>query len=144
MTTNMTRHSLSEIDLLAIQRLLSDFAWQADHGDAHQLALLFLHDGVLRLNGTVMEGQAQIEADCGKRFATPGRKTRHVWSNLRVQADGPGEVSATNVQMTFEQGGAEQSVQARVSDVVDLLSKGDDGRWRFRERTIGRVFALGS
>lgn len=136
--------ALCAADLLAIHRLLSDFAWHADHGDAHELAALFLPEGVLCLNDALMQGQAQIEADCGRRFVTADRKTRHLWSNVRAEPTGPSTARATLVQMTFEQGGTGQPVQGRVSDVVDLLQRGDDGCWRFVHRTITRVLLLGA
>ena len=132
---------MNDSDVLAIQRLLSDFAWHADRGEADHLAQLFLLDGSLHVGGKKLLGRQQIADDCRERAAVAGRKTRHTWSNLRVEATGPGTASATAIQFTYEQR-ADRPVELRINDLADLLIKDGDGRWRFARRTVSRQMQL--
>ena len=129
-------------DVLAIQRLLSDFAWHADLGEADLLSSLFTEDGVLHVGGRDLRGRGEIAADCHRRFAPPGRKTRHVWSNLRVDGEQEGRARATAVQLTYEQVGEGEKTEVRVNDMADVLQKCDDGKWRFARRTVTRQMSL--
>jgi len=129
-------------DLHAIHRLLSDFAWAADRGLANELSELFFPDGTLRVNDQAFRGRAEIAADCRRRAEIPNRKTRHVWSNLRVDLRDDGACEATLVQLTYESAGAERPVKLRVNDVCDRLERDADGRWRFRSRVIERQMAF--
>ncbi|MCJ0764924.1 nuclear transport factor 2 family protein [Variovorax terrae] len=133
---------MSGIDVFAIQRLISDFAWAADRCLAAELSELFLPDGTLTVNELKLHGRAEIEQDCRHRFASPQRKTRHALSNLRIDALGDGAYAGTAVQLTFESSGSDQPVRLRVSDVLDRFEQDPQGRWRFRSRTIERQMAL--
>ena len=127
---------MGDLDLLQIERLFSDFAWFADRGDAAALAELFASDGVLVLGGKESKGRQQIAADCQNRFITPQRKTRHVFSNLRVERTTPLAATTTAVQLTFEHLGESKPTRMRVNDVFDDLVKGADKTWRFSRREI--------
>ena len=129
-------------DLAAIQRLQAEFAWAADRGLTTQLSDLFLPDGTLTVNGLTLKGRSEIAHDCRHRFETPGRKTRHALSNLRLDALSDGACTGTAVQLTFESTGNEPTIRLRVSDVLDRFEKDPLGRWRFRSRTIERQMAV--
>jgi len=129
-------------DLAAIHRLLSDFAWAADRGLADELSALFFADGTLRVNDQEFRGRSAIADDCRRRAEIAHRRTRHVWSNLRVDTREDGACDATLVQLTYESLGADQPLKLRVNDVRDRLERGADGRWRFRSRVIERQMAL--
>ena len=77
-----------------------------------------------------------------RRAQIAGRKTRHVWSNLRIVESHHDRLSTTAVQLTFEQPGDDKPTQLRVSDLLDTLEKDHDGRWRFARRVISRQMAL--
>lgn len=128
---------MNDTDVLAIQRLLSDFAWHADGGDAPRLAQLFTTDGELHVAGQVLQGRAEIAADCAARVAAPGRKTRHTWSNLRVEPLTADRVEATAIQVTYEQREGAQT-EVRINDLADVLHREADGQWRFRQRVVSR------
>ena len=132
---------MNEPDLARIERLLSDFAWHADRGDGASLAELFLPDAVLIVGGQRLEGRAEIAEDCRRRALTPGRKTRHVWSNLRLDTESDGTVSGTAVQLTFEQA-ASVGTQMRINDLTDRYQRDGAGTWRFLSRIIERQMAL--
>lgn len=133
---------MKDSDLLAIQRLLSDFAWHADVGDADLLSSLFTEDGALHVGGKELCGRRAIADDSRQRFLTAGRKTRHVWSNLRVESEEDGCVRTTAVQLTFEQVGEGGQTEVRVNDMADVLQRSVDGKWRFARRTVTRQMSL--
>lgn len=129
-------------DLRSIEALLTDFAWNADRGDGQALGALFAPEATLTVGGQTHRGRAQIAADCERRASDPGRKVRHVWSNLKVLEQHEGEMRTAAVQLTFEQTAGLAKTQVRVNDLHDRFVKGPDGAWRFAERTIARAMAL--
>ncbi|MDS0858655.1 nuclear transport factor 2 family protein [Burkholderia pseudomultivorans] len=129
-------------DLACIERLLSDFAWYADRGNGTELAQLFVADGVLHVGGREFTGRVAIAEDCETRARDPLRKTRHVWSNLRVERSDTASASLTAVQLTFEQRGDDAPAELRISDLHDDVCKDADGAWRFRRRVIQRQMTL--
>lgn len=133
---------MPDANLAAIQRLLSDFAWAADRGLGTEMAELFLPNGTLTVNGQELRGRQEIADDCRQRFETPNRKTRHVWSNLRVEPVADGLCSGTVVQLTFESTGFAQPAKLRVNDVLDLFERDPQGIWQFRSRLIERQMAM--
>lgn len=133
---------MSSDEVKRIERLLSDFAWFADQGDAVGLSGLFVPEGVLCVGGQEMAGQPIIAADCQKRFATPDRKTRHVWTNLRVESMTGNMAKTTAVQLTYETLGADKPTRLRVNDVFDELRKDAQGEWQFVRRHIKCEMAL--
>jgi hypothetical protein len=130
--------------LARIRDLLTDFAWFADQGDGEGLSRLFLPEGVLHVGGQEHVGREQIGRDCVRRAAVPGRKTRHLWSNLRVERADADWVATTALQLTFEQVGPEApgSTQLRVNDVFDIFTRDLSGDWRFAKRRIERAMGL--
>ena len=132
---------MSELDLTPFGRLLSDFAWHADRGDGASLAQLFLPQAVLIVAGLKLEGHTEIAQDCQRRALDPLRKTRHVWSNLRVNPEADGTVSATAIQLTFEQTDS-VATKMRINDVFDHYQQDAAGVWRFKSRIIERQMAL--
>ncbi|MDB5872496.1 MAG: ring hydroxylating beta subunit [Ramlibacter sp.] len=125
-----------------IERLLSDFAWHADRGAGAELAALFLPDGMLRVGGLDMKGRTEIADDCYRRAADAQRKTRHVWSNLRIEGQGENSVRATAIQLTFEMRGADEPAKLRVNDLFDEFRRDEQGHWRFASRKVERQAAL--
>ncbi|MDB5954540.1 nuclear transport factor 2 family protein [Ramlibacter sp.] len=127
-----------------IRQILGDFAWFADRGDGERLAQLFVADGVLHVGGQELVGREQIAQDCLRRAAIPGRKTRHVWSNLRIERVEAGSISSTVVQLTFEQVDQQESgsQQLRISDVFDTFVQDSAGQWRIASRLIQRAMGL--
>ncbi len=129
-------------DRAAIERLLSEFAWTADRGLGSQMAELFLADGSLTVGGQTLLGKHAIASDCQRRFETPGRKTRHVWTNLRLHPKDGGGYLGTALQFTFEGRGEGQPVKLRLNDVSDTFARDAQGVWRFASRSIVRQLAM--
>jgi len=136
-----TEPQVDVADIRAIEQLLSNFAWFADRGDGARLSALFLPEGTLTVGGIELHGREEISVDCCRRVVN-GRKTRHVWSNLRVDRSETNEISTTAVQMTFEQRDPEKPTQLRVNDLFDCFRRDADGSWRFARRVIKREMAL--
>lgn len=133
---------MTESDLIGIERLLSDFGWYADRADGDSLAQLFLPEAVLIVSGLTLVGHKAIADDCRRRQALdPQRKTRHLWSNLRVQSESDGAAEGVAIQVTYEQSG-DATTKMRISDLIDQYQRDATGVWRFRNRTIARQMAL--
>lgn len=133
---------MNQEDVRTIERLLSDFAWYADRGDGESMSRLFVPDGVLYVGGIKLSGRDAIALDCKQRHAEPGRKTRHVWSNLRVESVDADSTWSTAVQITFEHRASDGSCQIRVNDLFDRLRRVEGGEWLIEERVIQREIAL--
>jgi hypothetical protein len=129
-------------DVLAIERLLTDFAWFADRGDGAELGDLFLAEAILTVGGRDLRGPRQIAEDCHRRFTDPHRKTRHLWTNLRVERGDRESITTSALQLTFEQSTPGLPAQLRVNDLHDEFHKDAGGRWRFARRRIERAIAL--
>ena len=133
---------MKQEDIHAIEQLLSEFAWRADRGDGESMANLFVPDGTLHVAGRQLAGRDEIARDCEQRHAEPGRKTRHVWSNLRIQTESADSAHTTAVQITFEQRGTTGTVQTRVNDLFDTLRRVGSGLWLIEHREIRREIAF--
>jgi ketosteroid isomerase-like protein len=131
-----------ECDRLMIERLLSDFAWFADRGDGASMSQLFIPDAVLLVSGKELRGRAQIADDCVQRSLIPNRKTRHVWSNLRIERMDRDTAASFAIQLTFEQTGAGLPTQMRVNDLLDEFQRDPSGSWKIARRVIDRQMAL--
>jgi len=129
-------------DVLAIELLLTDFASYADSGDGAALGALFLEEAILTVGGRDLHGPPQIADDCRRRFTDPHRKTRHLWTNLRVEHGDDACIATTALQLTFEQSTPGLPVQLRVNDLHDEFRKDAGGRWRFARRRIERAMGL--
>ena len=136
--------ALTFAERTAVERLLSDFAWHADRGEGELLAQLFLPDGMLVVGGQELAGRERIADDCHRRNSGSARKTRHVWSNLRIiRRPGAHDLETTAIQLTIEQtDSAAQEAQVRVNDLFDTLRQDGHGTWRFARRIISREMAL--
>jgi hypothetical protein len=127
----------------AIEQLLGDFAWHADRGEGVALAGLFMPDGILVVGGQELHGREQIAADCHRRGIGSTRKTRHVWSNLRIGRRAADTLETTAIQLTIEQTDPSlPDAQVRVNDLFDTLCQDPQGAWRFARRVISRAMAL--
>ncbi|MGH6681204.1 MAG: nuclear transport factor 2 family protein, partial [Bradyrhizobium sp.] len=89
---------ISATALLEIEQLLTAFAYFADRGDGEALGELFLEEATLNVAGLNMMGPQEIAADCRRRFADPHRKTRHVWSNMRIESADESVIATSAIQ----------------------------------------------
>jgi hypothetical protein len=139
--------ALSELERIAIRIALEDlntaFCYHLDHDDVPALLELFVDD-VYYTHGTrVSRGKPELEQVFRSRSATRQRTSRHLYSGLKLDIESATCARGTSVCMTFGQYGEpplSPAIPTLVADFVDAYVRDDDGKWRFRERHIHRIF----
>jgi hypothetical protein len=128
---------------LALEDLNSAFTYHLDHDDVEALLDLFVDD-VYYTHGTrESHGKAELERVFRSRSATAPRTSRHMVSGLRVEIESAERARGASVCMTFGQYGLpplEPAIPILVADFTDVYVRCADGKWRFRERHIARIF----
>jgi hypothetical protein len=138
---------LSDLERLTIRAALEDlntaFCHHLDHDDVDALLELFVDD-VYYTHGTrVSRGKSELAQVFRGRSATQKRTSRHLYSGLKLDIESATHARGTSVCMTFGQYGEpplSPAVPTLVADFVDDYVRGDDGKWRFKERHIHRIF----
>lgn len=127
---------------LALEELNSAFTRHLDHGEVDALIELFAEDALYTHGERRSRGRAEIAELFRRRAAGGARTARHLQSGLRIEIESPTRARGTSVCLTFAANG-EPPLPATphlVADFDDLYERGADGRWRFRERHITRIF----
>jgi hypothetical protein len=138
---------LSDLERLTIRAALEDlntaFCHHLDHDDVDALLELFVDD-VYYTHGTrVSRGKSELAQVFRGRSATQKRTSRHLYSGLKLDIESATHARGTSVCMTFGQYGEpplSPAVPTLVADFIDDYVRGDDGKWRFKERHIHRIF----
>jgi hypothetical protein len=128
---------------VAIEDLNSAFCYHLDHNEVEPLLELFTDDVYYTHGPRKTNGKAELEQVFRGRTAKGPRTSRHMYSGLKVEIESATRARGTSVCMTFGQGGVPPlapAVPILVADFEDVYLRGDDGRWRFRERHIHRIF----
>jgi hypothetical protein len=140
---------LSEVDRLRIRLALEDlnsaFTHHLDHGNVDALVALFTDDALYTHGERRSEGRAEIAALFRRRTAGGPRTVRHLQTGLMIEIESAARATGTSVCLTFAADG-EPPLPATpylVADFDDAYERGADGRWRFRERRISRIFVAG-
>jgi ketosteroid isomerase-like protein len=129
---------------LEIDALNSEFAYLIDHDQSEQVPELFTEDGVYgRSTGQRSVGREAIRAGYKSRKDHGARTARHIFSNLRLTPLADGLVGGSCILTLYARDGlpphpAEPLV---IADYDDIYQRGEDGRWRFKERIITWIFA---
>jgi transposase InsO family protein len=126
----------------ALEELNSAFAHHLDHGAIDALVDLFTLDALYTHGERVSRGRGEIERLFRSRAAKGPRTSRHLLSGLRLSIESATVASGTSVCLSFAADGL-PPLPARpflVADFEDRYRRDDDGRWRFAERHIHRVF----
>jgi len=127
---------------LELEDLNAAFAWHLDHNEIDALADLFTENALYTHGERRSQGRNEIEALFRKRIAGGPRTSRHLYSGLQVSIESASAATGKSVCLSFAADG-EPPLPARpflVADFVDRYERGRDGRWRFAERHIHRVF----
>jgi hypothetical protein len=138
---------LSDLERLAIRAALEDlntaFCHHLDHDDVDALLELFVDD-VYYTHGTrVSRSKSELAQVFRARSAAQKRTSRHLYSGLKLEIESATRARGTSVCMTFGQYGEpplSPAVPTLVADFVDDYVRGDDGKWRFKERHVHRIF----
>ena len=138
---------LTDLERLQIRVELEDlntaFCYHLDHNEIDELIALFTDDVYYTHASRVSRGKAELERVFRSRGATQTRTARHLYSGLKLDIESATHASGTSVCMTFGEYGEpplSPAIPTLVADFVDEYVRGDDGRWRFKERHIHRIF----
>jgi ketosteroid isomerase-like protein len=134
------------LELVAIRSALEDlnaaFTHHLDHGEIEALVDLFTEDALYTHGERRSEGRAEIETLFQNRAAAGPRTSRHIYSGLTFAIEDARRATGSSVCLTFAQDGTPPlpATPYLVADFDDVYARCDDGRWRFRERHITRIF----
>ena len=143
----MAAQQLDELERLKIRVALEDlntaFCYHLDHNEVDALLELFVDDVYYTHGSRVSRSKAELEQVFRSRSATQPRTSRHLYSGLKLTIDSATAARGTSVSLTFGQYGEpplSPAIPTLVADFVDAYVRGDDGKWRFKERHIHRIF----
>jgi len=138
---------VSDLERLTIRVALEDlntaFCHHLDHNEVDALLELFVDDIYYTHGSRVSRGKAELAEVFRNRSATETRTARHLYSGLKLDIESATRARGTSVCMTFAGYGEpplQPAIPTLVADFVDQYVRGDDGRWRFEERHIHRIF----
>ena len=138
---------LSDLERLTIRVALEDlntaFCYHLDHNEVDALLELFVDDVYYTHGSRVSRGKAELAEVFRNRSGTQTRTARHMYSGLKLDIESPTRARGTSVCMTFAAYGEpplSPAIPTLVADFVDEYVRGDDSRWRFKERHIHRIF----
>ena len=138
---------LDELEKLKIRVALEDlntaFCYHLDHNEVEPLIDLFADDVYYTHGSRVSRGRAELAKVFRGRSTAQVRTSRHMYSGLKIEIESATRARGTSVCMTFGAYGEpplSPAVPTLVADFVDAYERGGDGRWRFKERHIHRVF----
>ena len=139
--------ALSDLERLtirvALEELNTAFCYHLDHNEVDALLELFVDDVYYTHGSRVSRGRAELAEVFRGRSATETRTARHLYSGLKVEIESATRARGTSVCMTFAAYGEPPltpAIPTLVADFVDEYVRGDDGRWRIKERHIHRIF----
>ena len=124
-----------------------DYWYEVDLKGGAGVAEMYVEDGIFNGGGKPLVGRAAIEQFYAWRQDRGARTSRHVITNFR--ADFADETHATTycVMLLHAADGAPILPTAPpiiITDLIDRCMKGDDGRWRYIERTFVPLFMGGA
>jgi 3-phenylpropionate/cinnamic acid dioxygenase small subunit len=126
-------------DRLAIEALVTEYAWLLDHQRWYDVANLCTDDAVLVIRGREIVGKPGLEAWASRRAERANRRTQHQMSLLRLEPVGPDEVSGTAalVLHVAKTGGGGTYVDL-VGEYEDEYVRAPEG-WKFRRRRLVQI-----
>lgn len=140
-------HDLDRLTLLevraALEDLNTDFICFLDHGDVDRLLELFTEDVYYTHGERVSRGKRELEQVFRRRTAAAPRTSRHLYSGLKLTIESADRARGTCVCATFAADAPPpipSAVPTLVADFEDVYVRGEDGRWRIKERHIRRIF----
>jgi hypothetical protein len=139
--------ALTALERLEIRAALEDlntaFTYHLDHNDVDALLELFVDDVYYTHGSRKSNGKPELAEVFRSRTASGPRTSRHVYSGLKLDIESATRARGTSVCMTFGQNGVPPlapAIPILVADFEDVYVRCQDGRWRFKERHIHRIF----
>lgn len=123
-------------DRLAIEGLVTEYAWLLDHRRWDDVAGLCTDDAVLFIRGREIVGKAGLAEWAAYRAQKKSRRTQHQMTLLRLEQTEPDVVRGTAalVLHVAKTGGSGTYVDL-VGEYQDEYQRTPDG-WRFRRRRL--------
>ena len=123
-------------DRLAIEGLVTEYAWLLDHRRWHDVAGLCTEDAVLFIRGREIVGKAGLAEWAEYRSQKKSRRTQHQMTLLRLEQLEPDLVTGTAalVLHVAKTGGSGTYVDL-VGEYQDQYARTARG-WRFRRRRL--------
>lgn len=123
-------------DRLAIEQLVTEYAWLLDHRCWDDVAGLFVEDAVLFIRGREIVGKEGLAEWAEYRAQKKSRRTQHQMTLLRLEQAEPDVVTGTAalVLHVAKTGGSGTYVDL-VGEYEDEYKRTADG-WRFRRRRL--------
>jgi ketosteroid isomerase-like protein len=129
---------LSTEDRVAIEALVTEYAWLLDHRRWHEVADLCTDDAILWIRGREIVGKAGLAEWADGRAAKKSRRTQHQMTLSRVAANGPDGATGTAALVLHlaKSGGG---------SYIDLVGEYEDeyvrtpAGWRFRRRRLVNI-----
>jgi 3-phenylpropionate/cinnamic acid dioxygenase small subunit len=120
---------------MAINELVTEYAWLLDHRKWHDVIDLCTDDAVLNIRGREIIGKPGLAAWAEHRAENKTRRTQHQMTNLRLEAETPDRVTGTaSLVLVVAKGGSGTYVDL-VGEYHDEYVRTADG-WRFRRRRL--------
>jgi ketosteroid isomerase-like protein len=126
-------------DRLAIEALVTEYAWLLDHQRWEGVADLCTDDAVLFIRSREIAGREGLAEWASRRAERANRRTQHQMTLLRVYPAGPGEVHGTValVLHVAKTGGGGTYVDL-VGEYEDEYVRTDAG-WKFKRRRLVEI-----
>ena len=128
----------------ACERLIVAYTHLIDFGEAARVAELFTEDGVWASPGARLDGQAAIRTAFAQRQANTSRRSRHVCTNIAIDAVSSEEARGLCYFTLWRADGVEGRVARvdspeSVGEYRDTFVLTADG-WRIKERIASLGF----
>ncbi len=131
---------MQAVDYFAIQNLVFRYARCLDRGDYAGVGRLFAHADLYSQGSLVARSDAARVEEIWRSSVRPydngTPRTRHVVTNLMIEADGADRARAESYVVVMQQTHTLPLQPIVAGDYFDRFAK-VDGAWRFIERRIG-------
>ena len=129
-------------DRLAIEALVTEYAWLLDHRRWNEVANLMTDDVVLKIRGREIIGQQGMTEWAEYRAQKQSRRTQHQMTLVRLEPVDADVVRGTAaLVLHVAKMGSSDTYVDLVGEYEDEYVRTQDG-WRFRRRTLVPVDAV--
>jgi hypothetical protein len=133
---------------LQLMRLETEYWYDVDTNWGDNAHEFYVEDGIfdMGLGSKPHVGRAAVQHFYGWRKSRGARTARHVVNNFQVRVINAHEALSLCIMSLYAADGAPilpSNPPIMIADVVNECARGEDGRWRFRTRTLKPVFMGG-
>jgi 3-phenylpropionate/cinnamic acid dioxygenase small subunit len=129
-------------DRLAIEALVTEYAWLLDHRRWQEVAALCTEDAVLKIRGREIVGRDGLAEWAEYRAQKGSRRTQHQMTLLRLElVDADVARGTAALVLHVAKTGASGTYVDLVGEYQDEYVR-TPGGWRFRRRTLVPIDAL--